>query len=82
MAASRLTRFVCGCSWSEVGHPGDCDEIVVRAKSDAEAVRLAEAKWREEILSKHPGIALDEVFVIRAGRRMVWTEFAAAAAGG
>lgn len=74
MAASRMTRFVCGCAWSEGGHPGDVDEIAVRAKSAADAVRLAEAKWREIVLPKHPGIALVEVFVITAGRRVVWRE--------
>lgn len=77
MAASRLTRFVCGCSWSEGGHPGDVDEVVVRAKSEADARRLAEAKWRAEILPSHNGIALAEVFVITAGRRLVWRDIPA-----
>lgn len=74
MAASRMTRFVCGCSWSEGGHPGDVDEIVVQAKSAAEAVRLAEAQWRSEIQPKYPTVALVETFVIFAGSRLVWRE--------
>lgn len=74
MAASRMTRFVCGCSWSEGGQHGDVDEIVVQAKSEAEAVRLAEARWRSEIQPKYPTVALVETFAIFAGSRLMWRE--------
>jgi tRNA(Arg) A34 adenosine deaminase TadA len=74
MTAAGMTRFVCGCSWSEGGHCGDVDEVVVRAGSESEAVLLAEAKWRAEVLPSHPTISLAEVFVIKAGRRLVWRE--------
>jgi len=74
MAASGMTRFVCGCAWSEGGHCGDVDEVAVRAKSAADAVRQAEAKWRAQTLPRFPGISLEEVFVIWAGRRLIWRE--------